>query len=111
MPEHIAQCQLVLDFFEPTPYDLRPRKEKKSDEQIVGDSISDPLPLETFYPIADYMKTGKGEVSLRTGSPVDVIEKTETGFDLFNGVFVPSCALVSVSNFAHVFCFFRMVVC
>lgn len=80
MPVHIAECKLVLDFFEPTPFDLRPRKETRSDEPVVGDSISDPLPLETFYPIADYVKSGEGEVSLRTGSPVDVIEKTETGW-------------------------------
>ena len=69
----------MLDFFEPTPYDLRPKKVEQFENPVVGDTISDPLPLETFYPIADYKKSGKGEVSLRTGSPVDVIEKTETG--------------------------------
>ncbi len=49
---------------------------KKNTEVV---NISEPSLVEHYHVVADYKKVGAGEVNLRAGEVVDVMEKNITG--------------------------------
>ena len=46
---------------------------------IKGDKISMPKALEHYIAVTDYKKQEKGEITLKVGMLVEIVEKTETG--------------------------------
>jgi hypothetical protein len=46
---------------------------------VKAKKISQPKPLEVYVAVSDYKKQEKGEVTLKAGMLVEVVEKTETG--------------------------------
>ena len=52
------------------------RKKKAS---IKANKISSPKALEHYIAVTEYKKQEKGEITLKVGMLVEVLEKTETG--------------------------------
>ena len=52
------------------------RRKKAS---IKGNKISMPKALEHYVAVTEYKKQEKGEITLKVGMLVEVVEKTETG--------------------------------
>ena len=44
-----------------------------------GDKISMPKALEHYIAVTEYVKQEKGEITLKVGMLVEIVEKTETG--------------------------------
>lgn len=46
---------------------------------LIHSEISGPIILDTYRAIADYVKTSKHEINLRTGDHVEIVEKNQNG--------------------------------
>uniref|UniRef100_A0A8C4QGH0 SH3 domain-containing protein n=1 Tax=Eptatretus burgeri TaxID=7764 RepID=A0A8C4QGH0_EPTBU len=93
LPAHISQCPDVLRFFETRQEDLdrkmmsrwltaclasRPDTSWDRDGEADGE--------EQCIAVADYERQQAGEIGLRAGQSVDVLEKSETGWWFVSGV-------------------------
>ncbi|CAN9501034.1 unnamed protein product [Ophioblennius macclurei] len=91
LPPHISRCKLLSHFFRvraedenpPAPNTLK-RNETfvKSREQARGEvsEISGPIILDSYRVIADFQKTSKHEINLRTDDLVEIVEKNPNGW-------------------------------
>ncbi|NXD13717.1 NCF1 factor, partial [Nothocercus nigrocapillus] len=90
LPHKISRCGHVVSFFKVRPDDtspvtdsqikkpevfLLPKDSKKNPTDITG-----PIVLQTYRVIADYEKSSRSEMALKTGEMVDVVEKSESGW-------------------------------
>ncbi|XP_010209939.1 PREDICTED: neutrophil cytosol factor 1 [Tinamus guttatus] len=90
LPHKISRCGHVVSFFRVRPDDtspvtdsqikkpevfLLPKDSKKNPTDITG-----PIVLQTYRVIADYEKSSRSEMALKTGEMVDVVEKSESGW-------------------------------
>ncbi|XP_060565530.1 SH3 and PX domain-containing protein 2A-like isoform X2 [Ruditapes philippinarum] len=82
LPRKISQCKDVIQFFELEPDDINPPTGRKA--SVKAKKISQPKPLEVYVAVSDYKKQEKGEVTLKAGMLVEVVEKTETGWWFVN---------------------------
>ncbi|XP_073335486.1 neutrophil cytosol factor 1 [Pagrus major] len=91
LPPHISRCKLLANFFKVRPEDENPpapntlkRNETfvMSRETARGNTsdISGPIILDTYRVIADFTKTSKHEINLRTGDLVEIVEKNQNGW-------------------------------
>uniref|UniRef100_S4RFV7 SH3 and PX domains 2Aa n=1 Tax=Petromyzon marinus TaxID=7757 RepID=S4RFV7_PETMA len=91
LPAHISQCPDVLNFFETKPEDLNPQRGDYNESAMAsrwltacltppadGDTEGDADDM--CVAVADYERQQGGEISLHAGQPVEVIEKSETGW-------------------------------
>lgn len=79
LPRKISQSKEVVEFFDLEPDDIDPPKERKK-ASIKGNKISMPKALEHYVAVTEYKKQEKGEITLKVGMLVEVVEKTETGW-------------------------------
>ncbi|XP_040280761.1 neutrophil cytosol factor 1 [Bufo bufo] len=91
LPPKISRCPHILNFFKVRPDDENPtassngRKPETfllktdSNKKNVSD-ITGPIILQSYRAIADYEKTSKNELSVKTDDVVDVVEKKENGW-------------------------------
>ncbi|XP_019721960.1 neutrophil cytosol factor 1 [Hippocampus comes] len=89
LPPHISRCSHLNAFFKVRPEDENPpapNTGKKSEiflETKVNNNISEisgPIILDTYRVIADFTKTSKHELNLRTGDLVEIVEKNQNGW-------------------------------
>ncbi|KAM8835193.1 neutrophil cytosol factor 1 [Synchiropus picturatus] len=92
LPAHIVRCQLLCSFFKVRPEDESPPvanasatlQQKKSETLVVSEGnvseISGPILLDSYRVVADFNKTSKHEMNLKTGDLVDIIEKNQNGW-------------------------------
>ncbi|XP_036380714.1 neutrophil cytosol factor 1 [Megalops cyprinoides] len=92
LPPKISRCQLLRDFFQVRPEDENPpaphpykRNETfmmQKDRATRGNTsdISGPIILETYRAIADYGKSSKYELNLKTGDLLEIVEKSPNGW-------------------------------
>uniref|UniRef100_A0A3Q2ZML8 Neutrophil cytosolic factor 1 n=1 Tax=Hippocampus comes TaxID=109280 RepID=A0A3Q2ZML8_HIPCM len=74
LPPHISRCSHLNAFFKVRPEDENPPAPNTSVE------ISGPIILDTYRVIADFTKTSKHELNLRTGDLVEIVEKNQNGW-------------------------------
>ncbi|XP_045188773.2 SH3 and PX domain-containing protein 2A-like isoform X2 [Mercenaria mercenaria] len=60
-----------------------PKLERRK-ASVKAKKISQPKPLEVYVAVTDYKKQEKGEVTLKVGMLVEIVEKTETGWWFVN---------------------------
>ncbi|KAM7440261.1 osteoclast fusion [Porites harrisoni] len=95
LPLHISGSDAVITFFLPLPEDLiEIDHEEKEMHQSIDDlkrgsqkpkhryihHISEPMLVEQYVVICDYVKQDESDISLKSGNVVDVIEKYEHGW-------------------------------
>ncbi|XP_078711602.1 SH3 and PX domain-containing protein 2A isoform X1 [Lampetra fluviatilis] len=80
LPAHISQCPDVLNFFETKPEDLNPQRGENDKKRNSQDGDTEGDADDMCVAVADYERQQGGEISLRAGQPVEVIEKSETGW-------------------------------
>ncbi|KAM8741993.1 neutrophil cytosol factor 1 isoform 2-T2 [Acanthopagrus schlegelii] len=91
LPPHISRCKLLTNFFKVRPEDENPPAPNtlKRDETFAlsreinrgnTSDISGPIILDTYRVIADFTKTSKHELNLRTGDLVEIVEKNQNGW-------------------------------
>ncbi|CAG5123314.1 unnamed protein product, partial [Candidula unifasciata] len=97
LPPHISECDDVLEFFEVEPEDLDPPTDKeeeslsfnsllrpKSSQEIKAEKISRPKRFECYVAVAEYSVQAPGELSLKPGLKVEVLEKSDSGWWFVN---------------------------
>ncbi|XP_053187184.1 neutrophil cytosol factor 1 [Scomber japonicus] len=91
LPPHISRCKLLTSFFQVRPEDENPPAPntlKRNETFVVSRElargnasvISGPIILDTYRVIADYSKTSKHEITLRTDDLVEIVEKNQNGW-------------------------------
>ncbi|KAM4619909.1 neutrophil cytosol factor 1 [Polymixia lowei] len=91
LPPHISRCKLVCSFFMVRPEDENPPAPnplKRNETFVVSrdktrgtvSEISGPIILDSYRVIADFSKTSKHEIDLRTGDMVEIVEKSPKGW-------------------------------
>ena len=70
----LSYSRHVFNIFHVFCFSIEKRKSEKRAEIISG-----PVLLEQYIALADFKKTGRGQISLVAGDIVDVIEKNENG--------------------------------
>ncbi|XP_061558342.1 neutrophil cytosol factor 1 [Phycodurus eques] len=89
LPPHISRCAHLNVFFKVRKEDENPpapNTGKKSEiflETKVSNNISEisgPIILDSYRVIADFTKTSKHELNLRTGDLVEIVEKKQNGW-------------------------------
>uniref|UniRef100_A0A8D3C4E3 Neutrophil cytosol factor 1 n=1 Tax=Scophthalmus maximus TaxID=52904 RepID=A0A8D3C4E3_SCOMX len=90
LPPHISRCTLLTNFFKVRPEDENPpapNTQKRNETFVVSreldrgkaSEISGPIILDTYRVIADFSRTSKHEIELRTGDLVEIVEKNQNG--------------------------------
>ncbi|XP_075051098.1 neutrophil cytosol factor 1 [Mixophyes fleayi] len=91
LPPKISRCSLLINFFKVRPDDVNPtssnngRKPEtfllklESTKKNVSD-ITGPIILQSYRAIADYEKSSKTELTVKSDDVVDVVEKNENGW-------------------------------
>ncbi|XP_072231717.1 neutrophil cytosol factor 1 [Leuresthes tenuis] len=88
---HISRCKHLSGFFKVRPEDENPPAPntlKRNETFVVSrdlargtaSEISGPIILDTYRVIADFEKTTKHEIHLRTGDLVEIVEKNQNGW-------------------------------
>lgn len=93
LPPHISRCSLLCGFYRVRPEDEKPTGTNtlKKNETVPAESrpepgrakaseISGPIVLDTYRVVADFTKTSKHEINLRTGDLVEILEKNPNGW-------------------------------
>ncbi|KAF0022821.1 hypothetical protein F2P81_024802 [Scophthalmus maximus] len=91
LPPHISRCTLLTNFFKVRPEDENPpapNTQKRNETFVVSreldrgkaSEISGPIILDTYRVIADFSRTSKHEIELRTGDLVEIVEKNQNGW-------------------------------
>ncbi|XP_070839076.1 neutrophil cytosol factor 1 [Chaetodon trifascialis] len=91
LPPHISRCKHLANFFKVRPEDENPPAPntlKRNETFVVSrelargnaSEISGPIILDTYRVIADFTKTSKHEINLRTGDLVEIVEKNQNGW-------------------------------
>ncbi|XP_068436442.1 neutrophil cytosol factor 1 isoform X2 [Clinocottus analis] len=91
LPPHISRCRQLGRFLKVRPEDENPPAPnalKKNETFVVSreltrgnaSEISGPIILDTYRVIADFDKTSKHEIDLRTGDLVEIVEKNQNGW-------------------------------
>lgn len=93
LPPHISRCSLLCDFFRVRPEDENPAvtnipkktdtipaESKPEQGRAKASEISGPIVLDTYRVVADFTKTSKHEITLRTGDLVEILEKNPNGW-------------------------------
>ncbi|KAM9846735.1 neutrophil cytosol factor 1 [Aulostomus maculatus] len=87
LPPHISRCRLLINFFQVRLEDENPpapNTHKKSETIVVSrgnaSEISGPIILDSYRVIADFVKTSKHELNLRSGDLVEIVEKNQNGW-------------------------------
>jgi hypothetical protein len=86
----VGAAPAVTAFLEPTPQDLRPlrsalspgttRAAASASSATAATSSTGVMVLEVYTAVADYKPSGRGELALRTGVTVEVVEKNDNGW-------------------------------
>ncbi|BFZ01506.1 hypothetical protein BsWGS_04545 [Bradybaena similaris] len=90
LPPHISECDDVLEFFEVEPDDLDPptdshdKSKTKSSQETKAEKISSPKRFECYVAVAEYSVQAAGELSLKPGLKVEVLEKSDSGWWFVN---------------------------
>jgi len=92
LPSHISESDPVINFFHPLPADLIEMDHEQKEIYHSLDNvrrvskskyihhISEPILVEQYVVISDYVKREESDISLKAGNVVDVVEKNEHGW-------------------------------
>ncbi|CAB1453244.1 unnamed protein product [Pleuronectes platessa] len=91
LPPHISRCTLLSNFYQVRPEDENPpapNTQKRNETFVVSrelargqaSEISGPIILDTYRVVADFPKTSKYEIELRTDDLVEIVDKNQNGW-------------------------------
>ncbi|XP_072318216.1 neutrophil cytosol factor 1 [Eucyclogobius newberryi] len=91
LPPHISRCSALCSFLSVRAEDENPHAantlkknqtpvESREQTRAKVSEISGPIILDTYRVVADFAKTSKHEINLRTGDLVEIVEKNQNGW-------------------------------